>query len=36
MGISPDSSEELATLYASFTEGFDEDQLKVARQLLAI
>jgi tetratricopeptide (TPR) repeat protein len=35
MGL-PDGGGDLATLYATFTEGFDEIQLKVARQLLAI
>jgi predicted ATPase/class 3 adenylate cyclase len=35
MGL-PDGGGDLATLYATFTEGFDENQLKVARQLLAI
>ena len=33
-GRSPDSSEELASLYSTFTEGFDEHDLIMARQLL--
>ena len=33
-GHIPDGSEQLATLYATFTEGFDEDPLIMARQLL--
>ncbi|MEX1126663.1 MAG: AAA family ATPase, partial [Acidimicrobiia bacterium] len=35
MGHSPDGSEELAALYATFTEGFDEHDLIMARQVLA-
>jgi hypothetical protein len=36
MGITPDGGRELAALYGTFTEGLDEDHLKVARQLLAM
>jgi hypothetical protein len=34
IGRSPDGSDELASLYATFTEGFDEHDLVMARQLL--
>jgi predicted ATPase/class 3 adenylate cyclase len=34
MGHSPDGSDELASLYDSFTEGFDEHDLIMARQVL--
>jgi predicted ATPase/class 3 adenylate cyclase len=34
MGRSPDGSDELASLYNSFTEGFDEHDLIMARQVL--
>jgi predicted ATPase/class 3 adenylate cyclase len=33
-GHIPDGSEQLATLYATFTEGFDENPLIMARQML--
>ena len=33
-GNSPDGSDQLAALYATFTEGFDEHDLVVARELL--
>ena len=33
-GQVPDGSEELASLYAGFTEGLDEHDLVVARQML--
>jgi tetratricopeptide (TPR) repeat protein len=35
IGKSPDASDELASVYASFTEGFDERDLVMARQVLA-
>jgi tetratricopeptide (TPR) repeat protein len=35
LGKTPDGSEELAALYATFTEGFDEHDLVLARDLLA-
>jgi predicted ATPase/class 3 adenylate cyclase len=34
-GVTPDGSEELAAVYATFTEGFDELDLVLARELLA-
>jgi len=34
MGRSPDGSDELASLYATFTEGLDEHDLVVAREVL--
>ncbi len=34
VGQSPDGAEELAALYATFTEGFDEHDLVMARQVL--
>jgi hypothetical protein len=34
-GETPDGSEELGELYRTFTEGFDELELKLARALLA-
>jgi hypothetical protein len=36
MGTPLDGSDELTTLYATFSEGFDEDHLKAARDLLGI
>lgn len=35
-GRSPDGSERLAEVYATFTEGLDEIQLVAARELLGI
>ena len=34
LGYSPDGSEELTAVYSAFTEGFDEHDLVVARELL--
>jgi hypothetical protein len=34
MGRTPDGSDELAELYASFTEGLDEHDLVMAKRLL--
>jgi len=34
VGRTPDGSEELATVYATFTEGYDEHDLVVAREVL--
>lgn len=34
LGRSPDGSDELAALYATFTEGFEEHDLVMARQVL--
>jgi tetratricopeptide (TPR) repeat protein len=34
MGTTPDGTEELASLYESFTEGFDENALVAAREVL--
>jgi predicted ATPase/class 3 adenylate cyclase len=36
MGKRPDGSDELATIYASFSDGFEETQLVAARQVLGI
>ena len=34
MGTAPDGSDELASLYATFTEGFDEHDLLMAKEML--
>jgi len=34
MGQTPDGSHELADVYATFTDGFDEKPLQEARQIL--
>ena len=36
MGKRPDGSDELAAIYASFSDGFDEAQLVAARQVLGV
>jgi tetratricopeptide (TPR) repeat protein len=36
MGISPDGREDLSALYGTFTEGFDEDHLVLAREILGL
>jgi tetratricopeptide (TPR) repeat protein len=36
LAMTPDGSEDLASVYSRFTEGFDEPDLRVARTLLAV
>jgi hypothetical protein len=36
VGTSPDGTDELAALYSTFTEGFDEDHMVMAREILSL